>query len=69
MIVDRLSKYGDFVPLKHPYLARTIVKVFIKEVVKLHGIPASIVSDRDPLFLSNFWKELFEKQGTQLRRC
>lgn len=69
MIVDRLSKYGHFVPLKYPYSARTIAEVFIKEVVKLHGIPASIVSDRDPLFLSNFWKELFEKQGTQLRRC
>lgn len=67
VVVERLSKYGHFVPLKHPYSARMIAEVFIKEVVRLHGIPTSIVSDRDPLFLSNFWKTLFKKQGTQLQ--
>lgn len=66
VVVDRLSKYGNFVPLKHPYLVRTIADVFIQEVVRLHGIPASVVRDHDSLFLSIFWKELFKKQGTQL---
>ncbi|KAE9602910.1 putative nucleotidyltransferase, Ribonuclease H [Lupinus albus] len=67
VVVDRLSKYSHFLPLKHPYTARTVVEVFAKEIVRLHGIPQSIVSDRDPLFMSLFWKELFRLQGTTLK--
>lgn len=67
VVVDRLSKYSYFIPLKHPYIARTIVEVFVKEVVRLHRIPNLVVSDRDPLFMSLFWKEFFRMQGTTLR--
>lgn len=66
MVVNRLSKYTHFLPLKHPYSARTVVEVFIREVIQLHGIPQSIVHDPDPLFLSLFWRELFKGQGTKL---
>ncbi|KAL4583237.1 hypothetical protein LXL04_007805 [Taraxacum kok-saghyz] len=66
VVVDRLSKYSHFILLKHPYSARTIADLFVKEVIRHHGIPKTIVSDRDPLFLSNFWKEIFKSQGTQL---
>ncbi|GAU28744.1 hypothetical protein TSUD_372530 [Trifolium subterraneum] len=67
VVVDRLSKYCHFIPLKRPYIARTVAEVFAREVIRLHGLPTAIVSDRDPLFISNFWTELFRLQGTTLK--
>ena len=49
VVVDRLSKYGHFLLLKHPYTARSVVDIFTKEVIRQLGIPSSIVSDRDAL--------------------
>jgi len=57
VVVDRLSKHGHFIPLKHPYSAHSTTKVFTKKVVKLHIFPTSIVIDRDSIFLSLLWKE------------
>ncbi|MCH96095.1 hypothetical protein A2U01_0017078, partial [Trifolium medium] len=67
VVVDRLSKYSHFILLKHPYNAKTIAELFVKEIVRLHGIPSSIISDRDPIFMSHFWMELFKLQGTNLK--
>lgn len=66
VMVDRFTKYAHFIPVKHPYTAVTIAKVVFDNVVKLHGLPKSIVLDRDKVFTSIFWEELFKLMGTQL---
>ena len=53
-VVDRFSKYNYFIPLSHAYSTKGVAKVFFGEVVRLHGIPQSLVSDRDPVFTSAF---------------
>ena len=68
VVVDRLSKYSYFLPLKHPYTAKQVASIFLEKVVSKHGIPKSIITDRDKIFLSNFWKELFTTMGTILKR-
>jgi len=65
--VDRLSKYAHFMALKHPFMTRFVAESFVREIAKLHGFPKSIISNRDPLFLSKFWHELFHLQGMVLR--
>ena len=44
-----------------------LAQVYIREIAKLHGVPESIVSDRDPRFQSRFWRSLFEALGTKLQ--
>ncbi|KAJ1694535.1 hypothetical protein LUZ63_011233 [Rhynchospora breviuscula] len=66
VVVDRLTKYGHFLPLSHPYTAASVAQVFLDNIYKLHGLPVSIISDRDPIFTSQFWRELMHKLGVQL---
>jgi len=65
-VVDRFSKYAHFVALSHPYTAVSVARIIFDEIVRLHGIPTSIVSDRDPVFTSAFWQELFRASGSKL---
>jgi hypothetical protein len=67
VLVDKFTKFAHFLPLRHPYIATSVAKVFLDQVYKLHGLPQSIVSNRDPIFTSNFWKELFSLAKVQLR--
>lgn len=66
VIVDRLSKYAHFIPLKHPYTANSLAQVFMQEIYRLHGMPKTMVSDRDPIFTSNLWKEIFNLMRSTL---
>ncbi|XP_042969094.1 uncharacterized protein LOC122301779 [Carya illinoinensis] len=67
VVVDRLSKYAHFIPLYHPYTAKSVAKAFVNNITKLHGFPRTIVSDRDRVFMSSFWRQLFELQGSKLK--
>lgn len=59
VIVDRLSKYAHFVALPGQFSTVTLAPIFISEIYRLHGMPKTIVSDRDRVFVSKFWRELF----------
>ncbi|TYK16934.1 hypothetical protein E5676_scaffold130G00710 [Cucumis melo var. makuwa] len=68
VVVDRMSKYAHFIALKHLYTAKSVAEICVKEIVRLHGYPRSIVLDRDRVFVSHFWNEQFKRTGTKLHR-
>jgi transposase InsO family protein len=67
VVVERFSHYGHFIPLAHPYTAAMVASLFVNHIYKLHGLPETIVSDRDPVFTSRFWQELFRTIGSELK--
>lgn len=66
VVIDRFSKYAHYIALSHLYSALTVAKLFIDNVYKLLGLPASIISDRDPMFYRRFWKKMFNIQRVNL---
>lgn len=66
VVVCRLTKYAHFIPYEGSLSARQTAELFFKNVVKIHGLPKEIVSDRDGRFTGAFWQTLFAMCGTQL---
>jgi glycerophosphoryl diester phosphodiesterase len=60
VIVDKFSKYGHFIPLKHPFTAQTVAQAFLENVYCRHGLPQVLISNRDKIFISSFWQNLFK---------
>ncbi|KAL9418916.1 hypothetical protein AB3S75_036800 [Citrus x aurantiifolia] len=66
VVVDRLTKLAHFSPLPSNFTTHKTTELFVDIVVKIHGFPSSIISDRDPVFLSQFWDRLLTLSGTSL---
>jgi hypothetical protein len=66
VIVDRLTKFAHFIALPNSFTAASLAPIFITEIYRLHGAPKTIVSDRDRVFVSQFWRALFHHLGTSL---
>jgi hypothetical protein len=67
VVVDTFNKHAHFISLLHPFMTLKVAHAFISRVYKLHGLPKALVSDRDKIFTSALWQELFHLLGTQLQ--
>ena len=67
VIVDKLTKSTHFLPMKINHSMQKLTEMYIEEIVRLHGIPSSIMSDKDMSFTSKFWEGLHNSFGTNLR--
>nr|GFB44286.1 putative reverse transcriptase domain-containing protein [Tanacetum cinerariifolium] len=66
VIVDRLTKYAHFLAIREDYKTEKLARLYINEIIARHGVPVSIISNRDSYFTSRFWKSLHKALGTQL---
>lgn len=66
VVIDKLTKYAHFICLSHPYTTAIVAQAFVTNIYKLHGMPSIIKSDRDRIFTSTFWQELFKLTDTTL---
>ena len=64
--VDQLTKSAHFLPMKVKFPMDRLASLYVKEIVRMHGVPVSIVFDRDPRFTSRFWHSLEKALGTKL---
>lgn len=67
VVVDRLPKFCHFGAFTSHHSASSVVDYFVNNIIKLHGYPKSILSDRDKVFTSKFWRELNKLNGTKLK--
>jgi hypothetical protein len=66
MVVDRLTKISHLFSIPSDYTTTHLAKLFFREVFRLHGLPKTIISDRDNIFIGSFWQEIFRMVGTDL---
>jgi hypothetical protein len=66
VVVDMLTKFSHFFSIATDFSVAQVVELFFREIFRLHGLPKTIVSDRDNRFMSTFWQELFQLVGTAL---
>jgi hypothetical protein len=66
VVIDKFSKFSHFIPLRHPFTATSVAKLFLDHVYQLHGLPQVIVTDRDRIFTHHFWQQLFKLVGVDL---
>ncbi|GJQ89497.1 ty3-gypsy retrotransposon protein [Tanacetum coccineum] len=66
VIVDRLTKSAYFIPMREDYKMERLARLYLNEIVARHGVPISIISDRDSRFTSGFWQSMQEALGTRL---
>jgi transposase InsO family protein len=66
VVVEKLIKAAHFIPVKSMHKVAKIVEIYMQEISKFHGVPKTIVSDRDSKFTSNFWKGIFKGFGASL---
>ena len=67
VIVDKLTKSAHFIPVRMDYSMDRLAELYVEEIIRLHGVSLSIVSNRDSRFTSRFWKELQSALGTKLK--
>ncbi|KAK8658830.1 hypothetical protein V6N13_029049 [Hibiscus sabdariffa] len=67
VIVDRFTKSAHFLPIRMDFGYQRLAELYVREIIRLHGVPKSIISDRDPRFTSKFWKSLQTALGTQVK--
>jgi hypothetical protein len=66
VVVDKLTKYAHFMALAHPFTAQYVAQLFIDTIIKLHGPPIAIVTDRDRIFTSKLWQDIFKSLKVSL---
>jgi len=66
VVIDKFTKYAHFMAFSHPFTALQVAQLYLNTVYKLHGLPEAIISDRDRIFTSSVWQELFRLSNTQL---
>ena len=67
VIIDRLTKSAHFIPIKMTFSLEQLADLYVREVIRLHGVPKSIISDRDARFTSKFWRSVQRALGTSLK--
>ena len=66
VVIDRLTKLTHFIPIKTTFSLEQVVNLYDREVIRLHGVPKSFVSDRDARFTSKFWRSVQRALGTKI---